>query len=340
MKHQSRGLKTAIVASKVLLAVAIVTYLVVKVQGDAGFTRLYREPKVWPLLAASLAMILVAFSCSFVRWFLLVRGLGLSFHLSDAFRLGSLGFMLNQVMPGSVGGDLFKAAFIAHEQPGRRTEAVATVIIDRFIGLVAMLVVASLALFVAGRALSPSPVFGSLKVFIWVSAAGGCGAVMALSSRLVSGVRVQQRMRKVPYIGHSLSRLVAGLHQFASRRSYLAGAFALATVTHGLFITSMWCIAQGLPIASPSFIENAAIVPVALVAGSMPLTPGGLGLTETALAKLYLAIGLAESDGALVALCYRALTYAVAGIGAIYYLSAKRRIDRLILEAEDLSDDA
>ncbi len=59
-----------------------------------------------------------AVSLTFVRWYLLVRALGLHFRLLDAFRLGFLGYLFNFVSVGSVGGDLFKAIFIAREQPG------------------------------------------------------------------------------------------------------------------------------------------------------------------------------------------------------------------------------
>jgi glycosyltransferase 2 family protein len=339
MSHARSRLKIAVAVGKVLLALAIVTYLITKIQGDAGFSRLYREPKDWPFIAFALLMVLVAFSASTIRWYLLVRGLGLTFHLRDAFRLGSLGFMLNQVMPGSLGGDLFKAAFIAHEQPGRRTEAIASVFIDRFVGLVAMLVVASVALMFAGRTLSTGSILEGLRAFIWIATAGGVGAMLLLTSRLISGIRAKQFAGRIPGIGHPLARLVAGLEQFASRRRYLAAAFALGVTTHCLFIGAFWCVSQGLPISGPTFVQNATIVPLALVAGAMPLTPGGLGLTETALAKLYENIGLSGSDGALVALAYRALSYVVAAIGAAYYLSAKRRFDLLLEEAEELSEE-
>jgi uncharacterized protein (TIRG00374 family) len=143
----------------------------------------------------------------------------------------------------------------------------------------------------------------------------------------------------MPVIGHPFARLVAGLEQFGSRRRYLLMAFALAITTHTLLVGSFWCVSRGLPIKGPTFVQNATIVPLALVAGAMPLTPGGLGLTEAALARLYENIGLQGSDGALVALTYRALTYAVAAIGAVYYLSAKRRYDLLLAEAEELSEE-
>ncbi len=304
-----------------------------------GFSRLYHEPKNWGLLAVALACVLTAFTVSFVRWFALVRGLDLEFHLRDALRLGSLGFMLNQVMPGSVGGDLFKAAFIAHEQPGRRTEAVASVFIDRFVGLVAMLIVASVGLFLANRTLEPSPLLESLQIFVWSAAFAGIMGLLLMTSRLVAGPKMQQFVCRIPLVGHHLSQLIAGLTRFGSRRQYLAAAFLLVLTTHCLLVSAFCCVSQGLPIDSPSLRQNVTIVPIALVTGAMPLTPGGLGLTETALAKLYGAIGLHESDGALVALTYRALTYVVAAVGACYYLSAKRRNDRLLEEAEILADE-
>ena len=338
MSARHKSLKIAFAIAKVVLTLGIVGYLIIRIQGDEGFSRLYHEPKQWKFLAVALGLVMTAFSISFVRWFLLVRGLDLEFHLRDALRLGSLGFMLNQVMPGSVGGDLFKAAFIAHEQPGRRTEAVASVFIDRYVGLVAILVVASVGLLFSNHTLEPSSFLSSLKIFVWCAAAGGMLGILFMTSRLLAGPNMQRFVWRIPVVGHHLSRLVEGLERFSSRREYLAAAFVLALTTHCLLVSAFWCVSRGLPITGPTFQQNVTIVPVALVAGAMPLTPGGLGITETALAKLFAAIGLNESDGALVALCYRALTYVVAAIGAGYYLSAKRRNDRLLEEAEVLAE--
>src|SRR5262249_19578568 len=71
---------------------------------------------------------------TFVRWFLLVRAQGLPFTSPAALRLGLMGYFFNNFLPSSVGGDILKAAGIARVQ-SRRTVAVATVLIDRIIGL-------------------------------------------------------------------------------------------------------------------------------------------------------------------------------------------------------------
>ena len=64
----------------------------------------------------------------------------------EAFRLGSICFLLSFVSPGSVGGDVFKAIFLAQRRPGKRIEAVASVLVDRGVGLYRLLLLVAAAL--------------------------------------------------------------------------------------------------------------------------------------------------------------------------------------------------
>src|SRR5436305_1095737 len=80
---------------------------------------------------------LVGVLLTFYRWYVLVRAQNLQFTVMESLRLGLIGFYLSTFLPGSVGGDIIKAAFIARDQR-RRTVAVATVIADRIIGLAAL----------------------------------------------------------------------------------------------------------------------------------------------------------------------------------------------------------
>jgi uncharacterized membrane protein YbhN (UPF0104 family) len=84
------------------------------------------------------------------------------------------------------------------------------------------------------------------------------------------------------------------------------------------------------------------------VAGALPLTPGGLGTMEAALEFFYVTlgaregdgtIGAREGDGTIVALSYRAMSYFFAAVGACYYLTARKKIDVMLHEAEELADE-
>ncbi len=338
MTHRSKQKRLLFAAIKVLLAASILGYLVVRIQESSGFSRLASEPKVWPSLLAAQAIVLLAFSMSFVRWYLLVRGLDLQFHLRDAFRLGSLGFMLNQVSPGSVGGDLLKAVFIAREQHGKRTEAVATVLIDRVVGLYAMLLVASLGLASAEGQLNHDLV-RRLQTVVWSAAAIGTFGFAWVMSPLATGKRVRTIADRIPVVGHTLTRLIDAAGIYHSRRRYVYASLALAVVTHCLLILAFWCINRGLPVHFTTFYQNASIVPPSLVAGAIPLTPGGLGTMEAAIEFFYSTLGASRGDGTIVALAYRAMTYMVAVVGACYYFSARKRIDSMLHEAEELAEE-
>ncbi len=79
---------------------------------------------------------------AYLRWFLLVRAVGLPFTLRDAFRLGMIGTLFNLVIPGAIGGDFVKAAYLAREQT-RKGQAIATIVIDRIVGLIGLFVLAA-----------------------------------------------------------------------------------------------------------------------------------------------------------------------------------------------------
>ena len=50
-------------------------------------------------------------------------------------------------------------------------------------------------------------------------------------------------------------------------------------------------------------------------------------------------MGATKGDGTVVALAYRAMTYAFAAVGACYYVTARKKIDTLLHDAEELAEE-
>ena len=339
MSHHSISRKWLVAIAKIAIAAVILYYLFGRIQTSDGFSRLLEEPKNWGYLAAAWAMVLVGFSISFVRWYLFVRALGLDFHLRDAFRLGTLGYMFNQVSPGSIGGDLLKAVFIAREQQGNRTEAVATVLIDRAVGLYAMLIVGGFGLLVLDDQLTDQALADNLRFVVW-SALGVAtlGFAWAMSP-LATGTKVRELADRVPLVGHTITRLIDATATYHQRRSYVFTGLLLGVATHSLLIASYWLISQGLPVFRPTLTQCASVVPPCLLAGTLPLTPGGIGTLEATVEYFYSRIGAPEGDGTIVALAFRAMMYAFAAVGAVYYVSARKQIDSMLHEAEEMAEE-
>jgi glycosyltransferase 2 family protein len=297
---------------------------------DEQLRQLRARPKNAPLLGAALLVVFVAVSLTFVRWYLLVRALRLPFRMLDAFRLGFLGFLFNFVSAGNVGGDLFKAYFIAREQSGRRPEAVATVVVDRIIGLYALLLLTSTAIVVWGP---PSPnveVKVLCRLSLIATAVGGIGVVMLLVPGFTSGT-VSEFLTGLPKCGTMLGQLIAAVRIYRRQWLIVVVGTLMSIVTHGLFALSFYFIAGALFEHIPSLREHLFLVPLGMVAGALPFTPAGFGAFEFAMEKLYQVVPAASNidvSGVLVALVYRLLTIVVASLGMIVYWSSRGEVRR------------
>lgn len=328
-----------VVAVKLTLATAILGYLLVQVERQAGFQRLVHEPKAWHLLAIGLLCVFVAAVLTFVRWHVLLTAVGLNFRLRDSLRLGALGFALNFVSLGSIGGDLFKAIFAAKDSPGRRTEAAATVVVDRLVGVVMMMTLASLATFIVDWSASPGPVRVLVQTIRLGTVGLLAGVALILAFPALSGEEIRRFVHAIPLVGPTAARLIAMVSVYRDQKWRVLQACLIGVVSNSLFILSFYLIAQGLPVRAPSLAQHFMIIPVANLAGAIPATPSGLGTMELAVDKLYqIAPGpspIPAGEGTLVALGQRAAMIFVAALCLAFYVLERGNLREVIHEVEE-----
>jgi hypothetical protein len=332
--------KHLVTTLKIALTLAILGWLVWDIQHrepDALRSMFERELD-WPLLAASLTVALLAVVVTFVRWHMLVRSLGFPFSMADAFRLGFLGYLLNFVAPGSVGGDLFKAFFIARKYPSRKAEAVATVVVDRIVGLYALLLVATAALLTSdagARHEMVRRIAGATYVF---TALGAIAIGLFLIPGFTGGA-FSRWLSRLPKIGSTIEQMLGAVRLYRRRLGMLAVVAVISMAVHALFALSLYLAGEAfLPDGRAATLgENMVIVPLAMVAGALP-TPGGLGAFEAAMEFLYRILPATPGrpgEGLVVALAYRILTIAVAAVGALFYVGLRRQVAQAMHEAEE-----
>jgi glycosyltransferase 2 family protein len=334
---------TILLLAKLGLAAAILGYLAYRVQESQGFARLVADRKDWPILGAALICTFAAINLSFLRWHVLVNALGLTFRLVDAMRLGALGFALNFVSLGTVGGDLFRAILLAKEYPGRRTEAVATVMADRVLGLAMMMLLASTAILVADWRDAPPEITILCRMILVATVAGFAATGVLLFVPVLTGQWIRGWFERVPWVGTTAARLVGAVEAYRDQKSRLLLAASIGLVVDALFITSFFLVSRGLPVHAPTFAQHLFIVPVADIAGAIPVTPSGLGTLEAAVEALYQGmpgeLKATAGDGILVALAHRLTMIAVAAISMVYYVSHRSELREALTEVEAAAED-
>lgn len=332
--------KTLITLLKILLPLAIIAWLLSSIDPN-HLQNLRNRPKNWGVLGLAFGVAMLAVCITFVRWYLLVRTLNIPFRLRDAFRLGFLGFLMNFVGVGSVGGDLFKAVFIAREQTNRRPEAVATVVVDRMIGLYALLLVTSATILLGNIPQRNAALTAICNATLFATAVGAVAIMLVLVPGFTGG-SLSEFLTQLPKIGPTIARLIESVRMFRRRYGVMCLVLLMSMGVHSMLALSIFLIARGLFGQTPTFGEHMIIVPLSNVAGAIPFMPGGLGTFEYAMEKLYLfvpAAGPGQVIGVLVALCYRIVTIAIAGVGVVYYWTSRREVQAVIHEAESVKID-
>lgn len=286
----------------------------------------------WLSLMTAIALCGGAILLTFLRWYVLVAAMRLKFTVRDAMRLGFIGYLFNFVGPGSVGGDLVKALLLAKEQPDRRTTAVATVLLDRILGLLALFLVGAGAAWWQWDAIQQH---AELKAIVGLLAVGSVAGLVGLGLMMIPAIaqsRVWPQIARLPVIGHLIAELVDGVRLYQTQRRVLFLALGISLVGHLGTISAFYFSARAISGTKflPTYAQHLFFIPAGELAGIVPLSPGGLGLLEGAVDSLYELNGAAAGTGFLTVLAYRAVTLVISLIGAGYYFSSRREIDEAL----------
>jgi len=331
--------KHLITVLRVLVPAGILIYLLWTISSDPesveSVRQIFSTKTHWGRVAAAFLFGLMALSCTFVRWYLLVISVGIPFTLKDAFRLGFLGYMLNFVGLGGVGGDLFKGYVLAQENPEKRPEAVSTIFMDRLIGLYALFVVTS----VAALSLDLEGAVPAIRTMVYVVHGATLGGLVGLTLLFLPGFSrgsLREFLEGLPKVGSAFKRTFAAVGMYRRHPRYLVFIGLLSLGVHSFFSVAGYFIASGLFAEHPSLLEMMVITPLAMVFAAIPLSPGGMGTLELAITELYATVPaeeLTKASGVTVALGFRAMTIGMAFIGAIFYWSNRASIDQSMAEA-------
>jgi uncharacterized membrane protein YbhN (UPF0104 family) len=287
------------------------------------------------LLVVGEAIYLIATMSTFVRWYLLVRVIDPRFTLRAATLLGFIGIVFNLVMPGGVGGDLIKAAYLVRMRI-KKTQAVASMVIDRVVGLLGLFALASIAgVFAWG--LAPANV-RRLIMAAWTALALGVIGLAVIFSQIVT--------RSFPGLASSRSRLgliISELREmsrtYRGRLDVVLFAGTLAVFNHSLNVLAFYLVGwmlygNGMP---TTLAQHFLMVPLTLFTLVVPVPGAGLGVTEEAADQLLKLVD--HPSGFLAMIGFRVIMYGSGLVGACVYLAKLNEVRGLTAQAHELEEE-
>ena len=226
------------------------------------------------------------------RWWWLMRANRLGVRILEAQRFGWIGLFCSNAMPGSVGGDLIKAVYIVERCSGDRFRAVVSILVDRIIGLLSLLLACSLGcLFIVTR-------FPEFAWTVWICALGVfVGCILLLSPGFRSLLRFEMLISRLPKrLGKFVAQLDDAVLQYRNNLKGIGLWLLASPLIYSLFIGSVILMAQAIGVGLP-WTDYLSIVPAAMVVQAIPLMPGGWGIGELAYGTLIAEFGAETLPG-------------------------------------------
>jgi uncharacterized protein (TIRG00374 family) len=286
---------------------------------------------VLALVTFAAAQVIQAF-----RWRLLLRTQSIHIGMPPVVKLYFLGLYYNNVMPGSVGGDLLKAWYVT-KHTDRRFEGALSVVVDRVVGLVTTLMIAAAAaayiILVQGHLAvqtGPEAVVarrssgGLISGLLWI------GAVLVivflalvlyprsrtwlkgLAARLLTGWRTL------------VAKTIRAAIVYCSKPVTILWTILLTVVAQGVVVVAFWSLGAQLGIKA-GLEYYLLILPATWVVGAIPISIAGLGVLEAGMVVMFTHLTGTDSENAakVLAICQR-LVWVLASLpgGVIHLLGA------------------
>ncbi|MCC7373711.1 MAG: flippase-like domain-containing protein [Verrucomicrobiales bacterium] len=280
-------------------------------------------------LMASVALWGITIALGAWRWLLVLRSQGLDPGFKRTLEISFIAHFFNSFLLGSTGGDLLKAYYAARVTHHLKTEAVTSVLMDRVLGLFAMLAFAVVMLIPNATlvlrysktivlALVILGMFGAASGFLLFSLRGGL-------SNVLPGARGW--LRRLP-MAETLERGLEACRKLGHARGLLLRAlllsFLLTFVCVAQLLTLIWGYGLSVPL-TPIFL----IVPAVICISALPVTPNGLGVRDYLYLYLLSLPELGVSAGTAVAVSLVAFAGSLvwSAIGGALYVFLRREQD-------------
>lgn len=329
---------------KLGLIIAIFGFLIWKAlhtedaEGKNVFRIFWEQPKRFDLIAAAFLIQLFAVSTTFLRWRMLVRTLGLSFPLKDAYRLGFLGLMLNLAPMGIVGGDAVKAYLLAKKNPDQQSQAVASVIVDRIVGLLVMFLCGSIFVLATGFAFREEILARTFSQIVFAFTVVGYVGVGIMFLPFFAKGHLERLIDKIPFCGPILGKLTRSLLLYRNHKACLVKVFATSFFVHVPYGIALYLVARGLFGSTPGLVDHILLYNVTNLTAMIPLAAGPFELVLDQLYPLFKdgnGIAMGVGVGMVVALGHRLIAILVAGLGIVFYLTSR---DEIISSQKEIED--
>ena len=265
--------------------------------------------------------------CAIFRWQWILQVQGLELTFKRACSITFVGMFFNAFMLGATGGDVIKAWYVARETHHKKAEAVATVIVDRIIGLLGLFIIALVMMGVFYHRVFDD---GRLRTFAIITLAVVCATVLITIAGLWKGAAdrlpgLRSWLQKIPKYD-TLRRMIEAYRVYASHPAVLIKTLLVTFGVHGFSMLTIVCVGKGLGITQAGLVDYFLYLPIINSVAAIPITISGFGLREGMYVAMFSRVGVPAAAALAMSLLGYLATLFWSIVGAGFYLTHRKEI--------------
>jgi uncharacterized protein (TIRG00374 family) len=288
-----------------LLVAAVLTALVLWKSNPSAAVRLAAHADLrW--IAAAVLLVIVDRALMAYRWLVLLCPIDADQRpaFGAVMRVFFVSTFLGTFLPASVGGDIVRAYGLAQLRVATGP-AVASVIMDRLLGVLSIVLVG-----VAGLLLAPRGSLASTRAIVIsltvASAACMAGALVVFSERVATMAHRVLMQLPMAALRRLASELTQATRAYARFHAELANVLAGSIGVQVLRVLQAYCLGRALGIeASPAVYF--AFVPLILLLMLLPVSVNGIGTSQMAFVWFFAAVGVPSAASLALSVLFLAL---------------------------------
>ncbi len=253
------------------------------------------------------------------RWRMLLGVHGVHLRFWRVFELTMIGQFFSAIGVGTTGGDVVKIFYAARAVPQRRAAVAFTIIVDRVIGLVALLLFGVLLSIPNLSLLLSSHQTKVATATFYFFALGGVVASMlaCIGPFLLKNQTLRSLVEKLPFI-HRVSSLFMAYEHTA--RAYGTNLIALigSFPSHVCSTLMGYCLIRAMGL-QPDFLTAFAMIAIVNMLIALPVSVAGLGVRETLFIMFFSLLGIDKEHAIAFSLTYFGLSLLWSLVGGPFY---------------------
>ncbi|MCX5680230.1 MAG: lysylphosphatidylglycerol synthase transmembrane domain-containing protein [Candidatus Omnitrophica bacterium] len=304
---------------KVIISLSLIMILLYLMRGKYGEIAAALKNTNIRIFALGFTIFLITIGVASYRFLLIIRAQGVTnINFKDAASLSFIGLFFNNFLPTSIGGDLVKAYCLSHKTRDR-IGSFASVLVDRLIGLLTMIFMASVALLFIQSSIISDDI---RQVLYGITALALILVLLIINktfAKKVSGILAFARPMAIKF-----KEAYYTIHHYKHNKRLIAKSLAISVMSQLLSYLSFGTIAFSMG-ARISPIDAFLRIPLVSLMSMLP-SLNGLGLREGATVVLFGPLIGKESAFAVSILWILVLLMSSIIGGLIYALSPQFRV--------------